>query len=66
MAAVLRTGDYAAGREETVTMREGMEVITALNHPEPKSSSAGLAVARMCLNLCPVLEPTQNRFFHEV
>lgn len=44
MAAVLMTGDYAAGREETVTMREGMEVIMALNHPEPKSSSAGLKI----------------------
>lgn len=37
-----------------------------LNHTELKSSSAGLAIGKMCLNLSPIVEPTQNRLFHEV
>lgn len=45
-----------------MTRREGVEVIMALNHSKLKFSSAGLAVTRMYLNLCPPRTDSFMRF----
>ena len=70
----LRDCRLLCGGQDTVQLEgrkpyhrgKGWRWIMELNHTALKSSSTGLTVGKMYLNLCSILEPTQNRLFHEL